>query len=80
MPQINQKPSFNELIEYLRKAATNTVLDYTKLNQAADTLEAYREALIWCSGSQDFQRGGIAQIGWDRLCRPLLSAETFVNR
>lgn len=35
-------------------------------------LKALREALIWCSGSNDFNEGGIAREGWLKLCRPLL--------
>jgi hypothetical protein len=32
-----------------------------------------REALIWCSGSTDFQEGGQARKGWLNLCAPLLN-------
>ncbi len=35
---------------------------------------AMREALIWCSGSADFGPGGKAEIGWNKLCRPLITA------
>jgi len=31
-----------------------------------------REALIWCSGSDDFQEGGKARKGWIKLCAPLI--------
>jgi len=31
-----------------------------------------KEALIWCSGSEDFQVGGKARKGWLKLCKPLL--------
>ena len=30
------------------------------------------EALIWCSGSDDFAVGGKARKGWLKLCKPLL--------
>jgi len=30
------------------------------------------EALVWCSAASDFQEGGIARVGWLKLCRPLL--------
>jgi len=30
------------------------------------------EALIWCSGSEDFQEGGKARKGWIKICKPLL--------
>lgn len=29
-------------------------------------------ALIWCSGSSDFNEGGIAREGWQKICAPLL--------
>ena len=32
-----------------------------------------REALIWCSGSNDFNEGGVARVGWLKLCAPLLA-------
>ncbi len=39
----------------------------------AELAEAH-EALIWCSGSNDFQEGGIARDGWLKLCAPILRA------
>ena len=35
-------------------------------------IEKLKEALIWCSGSDDFQVGGKARKGWLKLCVPLL--------
>ena len=35
-------------------------------------IERFREALIWCSGSEDFNDGGKAREGWLKLCAPLL--------
>lgn len=32
----------------------------------------YKEAIIWCSGSEDFQNGGKARIGWEEVCKPLI--------
>ena len=32
----------------------------------------YQEALIWCSGSEDFQADGQARAGWLKLCAPLI--------
>jgi len=45
-----------------------------KIHQAIaeDTLREYKEALIWCSGSEDFQVGGKAREGWEKICVPLL--------
>lgn len=31
------------------------------------------EALIWCSGSSDFNEGGIAEKGWRKICAPLIA-------
>lgn len=30
------------------------------------------EALQWCSGSADFNEGGVAREGWLKVCAPLL--------
>jgi len=30
------------------------------------------EALIWCSGSGDFQLEGKARKGWEKICKPLI--------
>jgi hypothetical protein len=35
------------------------------------------EALLWCSGSAEFQEGGQARLGWEKLCRPLVSPPLF---
>ena len=50
-------------LEALEKSINNLVEEKT---------EKYKEALIWCSGSEDFQFGGKARIGWEKLCIPLL--------
>lgn len=34
--------------------------------------ERLKSALIWCSGSADFQIDGQARKGWERICIPLL--------
>jgi hypothetical protein len=33
------------------------------------------EALLWCSGSPDFNEGGMARKGWLKLCAPIIRAE-----
>ena len=38
----------------------------------ASIIEDYRQALIWCSGSADFGPGGQAEVGWDKVCKPLI--------
>lgn len=40
----------------------------------AEAVEPYVAALIWCSGSADFNEGGVAEKGWQKLCAPLLAA------
>lgn len=39
-------------------------------------LNTFVEALIWCSGSPDFNDGGQAREGWLKLCAPLLATLT----
>ena len=34
------------------------------------------EALLWCSGSADFNEGGVAREGWLKVCAPLLKGES----
>jgi len=34
--------------------------------------QKFIDALIWCSGSGDFQVGGKARKGWEKICLPLL--------
>ena len=36
--------------------------------------EKWADALIWCSGSDDFQIEGKARKGWEKLCKPLLDS------
>jgi len=37
------------------------------------------EALIWCSGSDDFQVGGKARVGWEKLCQPIIQENIEEN-
>lgn len=48
--------------------------------EAAKDAEIARlqEALIWCSGSQDFQVDGVAREGWLKLCKPLIDCAALV--
>ena len=32
--------------------------------KAKELIKELKEALIWCSGAEDFQEGGKARIGW----------------
>ena len=49
------------------------------INQLAEAdakLEEFRHALFWCSGSADFNEGGVAREGWLKVCAPLLKGES----
>lgn len=35
-------------------------------------IRKYEDALIWCSASEDFQLGGKARKGWEKLCLPFI--------
>lgn len=48
----------------------------TRLAAAEGRVTALTEALVWCSGSDDFQVEGKARIGWIKLCAPLLATVT----
>lgn len=48
-----------------------TVLRKERAENAA-LVDRMAEALIWCSGSEDFAPGGKARVGWLKLCKPLL--------
>jgi len=54
------------------------VLEAIRAQASEDTLRKRVEeldgALVWCSGSSDFAPGGIAEAGWNKVCRPLLQA------
>lgn len=49
--------------------------------EAADAIEALQArvaglegALQWCSGSADFNEGGVAREGWLKICAPIIRA------
>jgi hypothetical protein len=53
---------------------------WLNLKEQADRIEELEaklakavEALQWCSGSADFNDGGIAREGWLKLCGPLIA-------
>jgi hypothetical protein len=46
------------------------------LQKQKEAIEPYKDALIWCSGSEDFQLEGKARKGWEKICLPLLSETT----
>jgi len=57
-------------IRFMGRATT--VIATSILQCREDTLREYKDALIWCSGSEDFQVGGKAREGWEKICVPLL--------
>lgn len=38
----------------------------------AEQIDKYLGALQWASGAEDFQNGGKAKVGFERIIRPLL--------
>jgi hypothetical protein len=46
-------------------------------NEMQRLLNDYKEALIWCSGSEDFQEGGKAREGWLKICKSLLDKKVW---
>lgn len=57
------------------RASDAEIARLTEALRAAEEREkASIDALIWCSGSQDFNEGGQAREGWLKLCRPLIDA------
>lgn len=58
-----------DAIQYVRDCMD----EETRRAEAAEAKLARMEAaLIWCSGSEDFQDGGKAREGWLKLCAPLI--------
>jgi hypothetical protein len=40
--------------------------------EIANLIDIYKDALIWCSGSDDFGIDGKARKGWLKVCKPLI--------
>ena len=47
------------------------IYDFIRQERAKDC-QKFIDALIWCSGSEDFQIGGKARKGWEKICLPLI--------
>lgn len=62
-------PDISATIDGLPKAARHVL---NRAEKAEAEVARLREALIWCSGSDDFQDGGKAREGWLKLCAPLI--------
>ena len=53
------------------KSLIESILEFEKTKDR----QKFIDALIWCSGSEDFQIGGKARRGWEKICLPLLKDE-----
>ena len=51
---------------------SNRSMDVELATVFAEQIDRYIEALIWCSGSQDFAEEGIARVGWLEVRNRLL--------
>jgi len=47
------------------------VIDFIRQEKSKDR-QKFIDALIWCSASEDFQIGGKARKGWEKICKPLI--------
>lgn len=66
-----------ELLIWLRVEDTNlTDFAANRIEELTAKLEEFRHALLWCSGSADFNEGGVAREGWLKVCAPLLKGES----
>jgi hypothetical protein len=64
----NKKGKYSNFIRYCSDCGIED-----EIHNYEDKLDKYKDALIWCSGSEDFQYpDGKARIGWEKLCMPLL--------
>lgn len=67
-----------DLIAADRDHAAATAGMKRRLEARAEAAEALvkrlEEALLWCSGSNDFNEGGVAEKGWLKICAPILAA------
>jgi len=45
------------------------------IQEKTKNCQKFIDALIWCSGSDDFQVGGKARKGWEKICLPLLKKD-----
>lgn len=51
---------------------SDRVMDVKLAEVFAEQIDEYLEALQWISGAEDFQDGGKARIGFEKIVRPLL--------
>ncbi len=57
---------------WCKPTTSEKIMDPVLAEEFAEIIDEYREALIWCSGSEDFAEGGKARIGWLKVAEPLI--------
>jgi hypothetical protein len=57
---------------WCKSKTSNIEMDVNLAEAFAEIIEEYREALIWCSASDDFNIGGQARQGYEKIVRPLI--------
>ena len=70
---VNQ-PNIIQDTEPIKQFLTEKI---TKL--VTEAIDEYKEALIWCSASEDFQIEGKARKGWEKICIPLLKRQQILS-
>lgn len=66
----DERERIDTILEYMR--GIESKLTASNLASREEVKRKYQDALIWCSGSDDFQIGGKAREGWEKICLPLL--------
>ena len=70
---VRHKDKYEDLSENIKEFDRVLARYVKKLLKAKDKkIKELQEALIWCSGSEDFGEGGKARKGWLKICKPLL--------
>lgn len=54
-------------------AGTQAEEAYQAQLAAEARVKVLKDALLWCSGSDDFSEGGRAREGWLKICAPLIA-------
>ena len=57
---------------WCKESTKNIEMDVDLAEAFADILDDYIHALQWCGGSSDFNVGGKARRGWDKIVVPLI--------
>ena len=71
---VNSNFLAKEFRRILRHYFKPFILELLKSEKKRDR-QKFIDALIWCSGSEDFQIGGKARKGWEKICLPLIKDE-----